>query len=46
MRTLTTYINEFTGEILTDKKKCEQAEKESKIQFRDELIENINLKKS
>lgn len=45
MRTLTTYINEFTGEVFTDKKKCEQAERESKIQFRDGLIENINLMK-
>ena len=43
MKEIITYINEFTGEVFTDRKKCEQAEKESKIQFRDELIENINL---
>jgi hypothetical protein len=43
MKTSTTYINEFTGEVFTDNGKCEQAENESKKKFIDELIENIEL---
>ena len=39
----TTYTNEFTGEMFTDKRKCEQAEKESKKKFIDGLIEEIEL---
>lgn len=43
MKTSVTYTNEFTGEVFTDKRKCEQAEAESKTAFINELIENINL---
>lgn len=38
MKTSTTYTNEFTGEVFTDKKKCEQSEKESKKYFIVELM--------
>lgn len=43
MKTNITYINEFTGEVFTDKRKCEQAEVESKKKFIDGLIEDIEL---
>ena len=43
MKASITYTNEFTGEVFTDKRKCEQAETESKKKFIDELIENIEL---
>ena len=43
MTTKTTYTNEFTGEVFTDKKKCEQAEAESKKKFIDGLTEEIEL---
>lgn len=45
MKTNTIYTNEFTGEVFTDKKKCEQAEKESKKKFIGGLIEDIRLLK-
>ena len=43
MKVSTTYTNEFTGEVFTDEKKCEQAEVESKNDFINELIANIEL---
>jgi hypothetical protein len=43
MTTNTTYMNEFTGEVFTDKRKCEQAEAESKKDFINNLIEDIEL---
>lgn len=46
MKTNIVYTNEFTGEVFTDKRKCEQAEKESKKKFIDELIEDIELIKN
>jgi hypothetical protein len=45
MKTSTTYMNEFTGEVFTDKRKCEQAEAESKKKFIDGLIEEVELVK-
>jgi hypothetical protein len=43
MKTSTTYMNEFTGEVFTDKRKCEQAEAESKKDFVNNLIADIEL---
>lgn len=43
MKTSITYTNEFTGEVFTDKRKCEQAEAESKTDFINKLIEDIEL---
>ena len=42
MRINTTYTNEFTGEVFTDMKKCEQAEKESKKYFIVELMGQLD----
>ena len=42
MKISTTYTNEFTGEVFTDKEKCEQAEKESKKYFIIELMGQID----
>jgi hypothetical protein len=45
MKTSTTYTNEFTGEVFTDKRKCEQAEVESITVFVNTLIEEAELVK-
>jgi hypothetical protein len=42
MKTSTTYTNEFTGEVFTDKRKCEQAEIESKKYFIVELMGQLD----
>ena len=38
MKETITYTNEFTGEVFTDKAKCEKSEKESKKYF---LVESM-----
>ena len=43
MKISTTYTNEFTGEVFTDEKKCEQAEAESKKDFINNLIADMEL---
>jgi hypothetical protein len=43
MKTNRTFTNEFTGEVFTDRRKCEQAEAENKKNFINKLIEDIEL---
>ena len=43
MKTSITYTNEFTGEVFTDKRKCEQAEVESRTDFINKLIGSMEL---
>ena len=42
MKKTITYTNEFTGEVFTDKEKCERAEKESKKYFLVELMAQMD----
>ena len=42
MKTSTTYTNEFTGEVFTDKEKCERAEAESRKYFIVELMGQLD----
>ena len=46
MKISTTYTNEFTGEVFTDRGKCEQAERESKVDFINSLIGDMELIKN
>lgn len=43
MKIRTTYTNEFTGEVFTDREKCEWAERESKTDFINKLIGDMDL---